>query len=365
MIEEILVAFGIIFFAEMGDKSQMLAMAFASKYKIKYVILGMFIGILFNHILAVFLGQFIGGLIPLEIVTIGAGILFLLFGFWSLSLEKDYEEKVFQYGPIVTVSFAFFIGELGDKTQLATFALASDASYPLLILLGTVSGMMAVGMLGIYIGMKLGSKIPEELMKVISAAVFITFGIVKLYQNLDAEYTVLPYVFLFVSLMIILFILRAIPLIDSYKHQRQTHFKQTAANLQLFYSDLYEKLDGICLGENVCGGCDGTSCLVGYTKEVLRNAKNLQEVDLNYVKDANHQKRFPKDKVLESLLLVLRKLDHDHGQADHEILTQLRYNYERLLLHTKIQQYTSKEEYIAQVEYYDKSVAKSLSLNWT
>lgn len=355
-----------IFFAEMGDKSQMLAMAFASKYKIKYVIVGMLVGILLNHILAVFLGQVIGQMIPLEYVSIGAGMLFLIFGFWSLSLDEEIEEdKPFNFGPILAVSIAFFIGELGDKTQLATFTLASDASYPMLVLIGTVSGMMVVGMLGIYIGMKMGAKVPEELMKLISGTVFVVFGLLKLYQNLPVEYLVFSYVFLAVLLIGILFALRSIPLINAYKLQTQTPYKRTAEQLRVFYSELYEKLDGICLGEDVCGGCDGKKCLVGYTKMMLRNAKELKEVDLDYVKDVNQDKQFPKEKLIESLLLVLRKLEHDHLNEDNKILTQLRFNFERLLIHHHIHSYNSKEEYIKNMSYYDKNIAKQLRLNWS
>lgn len=365
MIEEILIAFGIIFFAEMGDKSQMLAMAFASKYKIKYVIIGMFVGILLNHILAIFLGQLIGDILPLEFVSIGAGILFLMFGFWSLSIDQETEHrKMKTYGPIVAVSLAFFIGELGDKTQLAAFTLASDANYPLLILVGTVLGMMSVGMLGIYVGMKMGSKIPEELMKLISGFVFVLFGMLKLYQNIPTNIIGFPYGLMLVLVVVILFGIRMMPLVRSYQSHMPTAFKNTAEQLKVFYSDLYERLDGICLGENVCGGCDGKSCLVGYTKLMLTNAKNLEEVDLEYVKNTDHQKHFPQDKIIESLLLVIKKLEEDQDKKDNRILTQLRYNYERLLFKHHIHLFQSKEDYVNKVAYYDKNIAKQIRLNW-
>jgi len=368
MLDELLIAFGMIFFAEMGDKSQMLAMTFASKYKIKYVFIGMFFGILFNHILAIFLGQVIGDLLPLDLVSIAAGVLFIFFGFYSLKLEEETEEeqnKLYRYAPIITVALAFFLGELGDKTQLATFTLASEANYPLLVLLGTVSGMMTVGMLGVYIGMKMGAKIPEELMKLLSAVIFVGFGSIKLIGNLPSNISNFPYIFLYALLVSILFITLALPLFHAYRETRLTPFKKRAEELRVFYSELYQRLDGICLGENVCGGCDGKSCLVGYTKLMLKKAKDLEEVDLDYVKHQDPDKPFPQDKLIESLLLVLYKLEQNHEQEQNQILTQLRYNYERLLFFHRIPAYTSKDSYIQKVSYYDKNIAKQLRLNWT
>jgi len=365
MIDELLIAFGMIFFAEMGDKSQMLAMTFASKYKLKYVFFGMFFGILLNHILAIFLGQVIGELLPLGYVSIGAGVLFLLFGFYSLRLDKEEEETVLsKYAPIITVALAFFLGELGDKTQLATFTLASDALYPVFVLIGTVSGMMAVGMLGIYVGMKMGSKIPEELMKLVSALVFVVFGSVKLIGSMPTTLVTFPYIFLYSLLMGVLFFASALPLMGAYRETRLSPFKRSAEQLKVFYSELYERLDGICLGENVCGGCDGKSCLVGYTKLMLKKAKDLKEVDLDYVKLSDPSKPFPQDKLMESLLLVLHKLEHDHEEEQNKILTQLRYNYERLLFEHRIKDYEGIEDYFHKVAYYDKFIAKQLKLNW-
>jgi hypothetical protein len=168
-----------------------------------------------------------------------------------------------------------------------------------------------------------------------------------------------------VLLTLVLFTLRSVPLIHAYVQHAPSAFKKTAEELRVFYHELYEKLDQICLGEDICGKCEGKSCLVGYTKLMLGNAKDLKTVDLDYVKDVNHQKNFPKDQLLESLVLVLKTLDTNDEIENNKILTQLRYNYERLLFKHHIHEYDDKDTYINKVAYYDKSVAKQLSINWT
>src|SRR5690554_2998779 len=161
MIQEMIKAFFLIFIAEMGDKTQILAMAFATRFPVRKVLLGIGLGALLNHGLAVALGSSLSRVVPLSTIQIIAGAAFIGFALWTLKPENGEEEKEprMQFGPTATVALAFFIGELGDKTQLTAITLAADARYPLLILGGTVSGMIATGALGIFIGKKLGEKI--------------------------------------------------------------------------------------------------------------------------------------------------------------------------------------------------------------
>lgn len=184
MVLEFLKAFVLIFFAEMGDKSQLLAITFAAKYKIRNVIIGIAIGIFLNHLIAVLLGAYITSMIMIKQLTLIAGILFILFGLFSLRITGEVEEsKKMSIGPIFTVALALFIGELGDKTQLTAIILASESSVPVLILFGTVSAMILTSLLGIYIGMKFGAKIPEFILKVLSSVVFIFFGTLKIISS--------------------------------------------------------------------------------------------------------------------------------------------------------------------------------------
>lgn len=191
-MSEFIKAFLLITLAEMGDKTQLLAMAFSSKFKPISVLAGIFIGSFLNHGIAIAIGNYISKLIPINTIQIIASILFLLFGLWSLKFDDDDEEDdgnvKGNYGPIVTVALAFFIGELGDKTQLTAMTLGADSKYPILVLLGTVSGMILTGGLGIIVGKLLGKKIPEVTMKVIAAFVFMFFGSLGLYTKIPKIY---------------------------------------------------------------------------------------------------------------------------------------------------------------------------------
>lgn len=117
----------------MGDKSQILAMAFATKFPIRKVMIGVFAGALLNHGLAVLLGSFIQDYIPITTLQIVAGFAFVVFALWSLKPEDNKDEetnKKMKFGPILTVAIAYFLGELGDKTQLTTIALSANSQFP-------------------------------------------------------------------------------------------------------------------------------------------------------------------------------------------------------------------------------------------
>lgn len=183
-----LLALGTVVLAEMGDKTQLLAMAFATKYKALKVMIGVLIATVLNHALAVALGSIISRMDGLNLwIQILASASFLFFALWTIrgdKLDKEKEKKP-RFGPIVTVGIAFFIAELGDKTQLATIALA--AKYPLSpvwVLAGTTLGMLIADGLGILIGVVLCKKIPEKIVKYISAAAFAGFGLFNCYQTL-------------------------------------------------------------------------------------------------------------------------------------------------------------------------------------
>lgn len=192
-MKEYITAFLLITLAEMGDKTQLLAMAFASKFKPTSVLIGISIGAFLNHGIAIVIGSYISKLVPINTIQIIASLLFLLFGLWSLKLDAEDEDTEDEnvkknYGPIITVATAFFIGELGDKTQLTAMALGAKATYPILVLLGTVTGMLVTGGLGIIVGRLLGKKIPEVTMKIIASIVFMFFGTIGLYTRLPKMY---------------------------------------------------------------------------------------------------------------------------------------------------------------------------------
>lgn len=171
--------------AEMGDKTQLLAMAFASKYKVKEVMIGVLIATILNHGIAVALGSYISSFIPMYYVKIVAAISFLIFGFWTLRGDSldDEDKKLTKFGPIVTVTIAFFLAEMGDKTQLMTIAIAADTPNPVFILMGTTVGMIVADAIGIVGGAWMNKHVPEKYVKLIAGLVFLFFGSLTIYET--------------------------------------------------------------------------------------------------------------------------------------------------------------------------------------
>lgn len=177
---------GAVTLAEMGDKTQLLAMAFATRYKASKVLLGVFFATVLNHALAVAVGNFITKFSSVEGWIQGiAALSFIFFGLWTIRGDKleGEENRKTRFGAVMTVAIAFFIAELGDKTQLATIALATRfPDNPAGILMGTTTGMLIADAVGIVVGVVMCRKIPERTIKLVSAAVFILFGLVGSYQ---------------------------------------------------------------------------------------------------------------------------------------------------------------------------------------
>lgn len=174
--------------AEMGDKTQLLAMAFATRFKASTVLWGVFVATAANHLLAVEVGTWLTKFIPLSYIQIAAAASFILFGLWTIrGDELGDEDKRFSFGPFWTVAIAFFIAEMGDKTQLATVALAAKYQTVIPVWLGTTAGMMIADAFGIGVGIVLGKKIPERVVKWGAASIFIFFGFYGLHENLPSR----------------------------------------------------------------------------------------------------------------------------------------------------------------------------------
>lgn len=178
-----MVAFGAVTLAEMGDKTQLLAMCFATRFNAKKVLWGVFIATILNHGLAVALGYFLKSILaPYSVyIQLAASISFIGFALWTIKGDKvddSCDTKKTKYGPVLTVAFAFFIAEMGDKTQLATVSLAAGLSNPFAVLLGTTIGMLVADGIGIIIGVVMNKKIPENVLKWVSAGIFAMSGLV-------------------------------------------------------------------------------------------------------------------------------------------------------------------------------------------
>ncbi|HMK42755.1 MAG TPA: TMEM165/GDT1 family protein [Dissulfurispiraceae bacterium] len=181
--------------AEMGDKTQLLAMCFAMKYRWQTVMWGVFAATAANHLLAVLLGTFLTTFVPMSWVNIAASVSFIIFGLWTirgdtLNCADDHSGR----SPFWVVTISFFIAECGDKTQLATVALAAQYNTVLPVWLGTTAGMMIADAIGIIFGVVMGRRIPENAVKWFAALIFIAFGIFGLYETVPREYLRAPLV---------------------------------------------------------------------------------------------------------------------------------------------------------------------------
>jgi putative Ca2+/H+ antiporter (TMEM165/GDT1 family) len=201
MLELSLAAFAasllFVVLAEMGDKTQLLAMSFAARFNPYKVLLAVFIATIANHALAVLAGELLTTVIPLDIISLAASLSFIGFGIWTIRGDQLHGEdkKPSRFGPVATVGIAFFIAEFGDKTQLATISLAAQWQNGVSVLMGTTLGMIIADGMGIIIGVVLCKRIPQLKIKWFSAIVFVLFGLIGVYEvlsiNIGLIYTIL------------------------------------------------------------------------------------------------------------------------------------------------------------------------------
>jgi putative Ca2+/H+ antiporter (TMEM165/GDT1 family) len=208
-------SFLLIVLAEMGDKTQFLAMSLATRYNPYKVLFAIFLATVLNFGIVVLIGQFLTTIMPLYIISLAASLSFIGFALWILRAEKpkDEAEKASKFGIIGAVSVPFFIAEFGDKTQLATISLAADYQNALSVLIGATLAMLVADGIGIAVGVVLGKHIPEKTIMWVSAAIFIVFGLAGAYevlpQKIGLAYTALTLVFLIVfCILAIVFITR-------------------------------------------------------------------------------------------------------------------------------------------------------------
>ncbi|MDA8235843.1 MAG: TMEM165/GDT1 family protein [Clostridia bacterium] len=178
---------GSLFFialAEMGDKTQLVALAFATRFRAWTVLWGIFVATLVVHLFSVVIGEVLGVNLDPFYIQLIAGISFIGFGIWTLRGDEldDADKKAERFSPFWTVAIAFFIAELGDKTMLATVTLAAEYQSFIPVWLGSSLGMVVADALAIVVGILLGKKLPEKLIKWVSASIFIGFGAIALIE---------------------------------------------------------------------------------------------------------------------------------------------------------------------------------------
>lgn len=176
-----LLSFGVIFVAELGDKSQLMALTFATRFKAWHVILGITIATTLVHLASVGIGVGLGAALPTGWINVVAAAAFFGFAAWTwrgdtlTAQEKDKAERTTRTA-VIAVGTAFFLAELGDKTMLATITLATDHNW-LGIWIGSTLGMVVADALAILVGRYLGQRLPERLIRYGAAALFVMFGI--------------------------------------------------------------------------------------------------------------------------------------------------------------------------------------------
>lgn len=188
-----LLSTAVIFVAELGDKSQLMAMTFATRYTVRQVLLGITAATAIVHLASVGLGRLVGSNFEQSqwLINIIAGVAFLVFAAWTLrgdELTDAEQEKVVKAKgmAVLAVGVAFFLAELGDKTMLATITLATKESW-LGTWVGSTVGMVAADALAIAVGAYLGKRLPERAIKYGATAAFVVFGLLLIVQGLLAR----------------------------------------------------------------------------------------------------------------------------------------------------------------------------------
>lgn len=179
----------VIFVAELGDKSQLMAMTFATRYKIRHVLIGITLATALVHLASVGIGAWIGDSFAesQHTISIVAGVAFLLFAAWTWrgdELSDDEAEKAgrSQGAAILAVGVAFFLAELGDKTMLATITLATQEGW-FGTWIGSTVGMVAADALAIIAGAMLGRHLPERVIKIGATTAFVVFGVLLILEG--------------------------------------------------------------------------------------------------------------------------------------------------------------------------------------
>lgn len=183
-MEALLVSTGVVALAEIGDKTQLLAFILAARFKKPVpIILGILAATTVNHGLAGALGAWITAAVSPDILRWVLGLSFICMAIWTMIPDKIEEEETQvakRFGVFGATLITFFLAEMGDKTQIATVAMAAHYGTPLLVVIGTTLGMLIADVPAVFVGDKLANKIPMKLVHSIAAGVFAVLGVATL-----------------------------------------------------------------------------------------------------------------------------------------------------------------------------------------
>lgn len=182
-MQAFLVSTGIVALAEIGDKTQLLAFILAAKFrKPAPITLGILAATLANHGFAGAVGSWITSLMGPEVLRWVLGVSFIGMAIWTLIPDKfdEHDAKLARYGVFGTTLVAFFLAEMGDKTQIATVALAAQYHSFFEVVAGTTLGMMIANVPAVILGDRIANRMPVKIVHRIAAAIFAILGLATL-----------------------------------------------------------------------------------------------------------------------------------------------------------------------------------------
>ena len=200
-MQSLFAALGLVFVAELGDKTQMVALTFGARHKLTPVLIGVALAYMATNLLSVVIGGLLGATLPTRAIGIVGGVLFLGFALWTLRADDDgsapddpLADSADDTGAgaatgsahrsvIVSTALAMFVAELGDKTMLATATLAAKDN-PVLTWIGATIGIMCAGALGAIVGKLFGARLPARALRIGSAVMFFVFGVILIVTSI-------------------------------------------------------------------------------------------------------------------------------------------------------------------------------------
>jgi putative Ca2+/H+ antiporter (TMEM165/GDT1 family) len=183
-MEAFLISGGVVALAEIGDKTQLLAFLLAAKFRKPLpIVLAIFVATIANHAFAAAVGAWITALMGPSMLRWALGASFLAMAAWTLIPDKldESDTKLARYGVFTTTLIAFFFAEMGDKTQVATVALAIRYDSLIAVVAGTTFGMMLANVPAVYLGKKIANRVSLKLVHGIAAAMFASLGLATLF----------------------------------------------------------------------------------------------------------------------------------------------------------------------------------------
>ena len=182
MLQALLVSIAVVALGELGDKTQLLALLLATRYPMRpwTIVAGIFVATLLNHAIAGWVGAWVRSAVPAHVLKWLLAISFFAVAAWALKpdkLDDDQGPPATRWGVFSVTTVAFFLAEIGDKTQIATVMLAARFDSLMSVVIGTTLGMMLVNVPTVFLGRAAATRIPFKAVRIATAALFATLGV--------------------------------------------------------------------------------------------------------------------------------------------------------------------------------------------